>query len=236
MIDTVTDIDLPILELSIIGFDDDHRFTLVRVDESGVVCELRSLDHDDLSFVVVPPHVFFPEYSLEIKDEVVDYLRIESATTCRCSSSSRWGRPWPPPRPTSWRPSSSTCRTAARSRSSSSTRATASARRSRPSSDVGDGAHACHHEPRHAWPGSVDPMLVLSRRVGESIVIGDEVVVTVLEVRGDVVRIGVDAPRSVAVNRAELLDEIGKSNRAAASPTAAALQDLTREVQRRTGR
>ena len=79
-------------------------------------------------------------------------------------------------------------------------------------------------------------MLVLSRRVGESIVIGDEVVVTVLEVRGDVVRIGVDAPRSVAVNRAELLDEIGKSNRAAASPTAAALQDLTREVQRRTGR
>lgn len=78
MIDTVTDIDLPILELSIIGFEDDHRFTLVRVDESGVVCELRSLDHEDLSFVVVPPHVFFPEYTLEIKDEVVDHLRIES--------------------------------------------------------------------------------------------------------------------------------------------------------------
>lgn len=78
MIDTVTDIDLPILELSIIGFDDDHRFTLVRVDDAGVVCELRSLDHDDLSFVVVPPHVFFPEYSLEIEDEVVEALHIES--------------------------------------------------------------------------------------------------------------------------------------------------------------
>ncbi|HEY1134515.1 MAG TPA: carbon storage regulator, partial [Nocardioides sp.] len=42
-------------------------------------------------------------------------------------------------------------------------------------------------------------MLVLSRRVGESVVIGDNVTVTVLEVRGDVVRIGIDAPRSVAV-------------------------------------
>jgi carbon storage regulator len=79
-------------------------------------------------------------------------------------------------------------------------------------------------------------MLVLSRRVGESIVIGDDVVVTVLEVRGDVIRIGVDAPRSVAVNRAELLDEIGASNRDAASPTPAALDSLTREVRRRTGR
>ena len=37
-------------------------------------------------------------------------------------------------------------------------------------------------------------MLVLSRRVGDSVVIGDDVVVTVLEVRGDVIRIGVDAP------------------------------------------
>jgi carbon storage regulator len=40
-------------------------------------------------------------------------------------------------------------------------------------------------------------MLVLSRRVGESLVIGDNVVVTVLEVRGDMIRIGIDAPREV---------------------------------------
>ena len=61
-------------------------------------------------------------------------------------------------------------------------------------------------------------MLVLSRRVGESVVIGDDITVTVLEVRGDVVRIGIDAPRSVAVNRAELLAEVTNSNQAAASP------------------
>ena len=57
-------------------------------------------------------------------------------------------------------------------------------------------------------------MLVLSRRVGESIVVGDDVTVTVLEVRGDVVRIGIDAPRSVRVHRAELLQDVESTNRA----------------------
>lgn len=71
-------------------------------------------------------------------------------------------------------------------------------------------------------------MLVLSRRVGDSVVIGDDVVVTVLEVRGDVVRIGVDAPRSVAVRRQELLTELADSNRAAASPDQGAVSDLSR--------
>ena len=54
-------------------------------------------------------------------------------------------------------------------------------------------------------------MLVLSRRVGESVVIGDapgQITVTVLEVRGDVVRVGIDAPRSVSVHRAELLEQL----------------------------
>ena len=73
-------------------------------------------------------------------------------------------------------------------------------------------------------------MLVLSRRVGDSVVIGDDVVVTVLEVRGDVVRIGVDAPRDVAVRRQELLAELAESNRAAASPSPRAVNDLSKLV------
>ena len=73
-------------------------------------------------------------------------------------------------------------------------------------------------------------MLVLSRRLGESVVIGDEVIVTVLEIRGDVVRIGVDAPRRVQVRRQELLAEVEKSNRAAASPDADAVAGLSRLV------
>ena len=47
-------------------------------------------------------------------------------------------------------------------------------------------------------------MLVLTRRAGESIVIGDDVRVVVLDVRGETVRLGFDAPRSVAVHSAEI--------------------------------
>ena len=71
-------------------------------------------------------------------------------------------------------------------------------------------------------------MLVLSRRLGESVVIGDDVVVTVLEVRGDVVRIGVDAPRSVQVRRQELLEELEQTNKSAASPSPDAVAGLSR--------
>ncbi len=71
-------------------------------------------------------------------------------------------------------------------------------------------------------------MLVLSRRVGESIVIGDDVTVTVLEVRGDVVRVGVAAPRHVAVHREELRRELEDTNRASASPSEDVIADLSR--------
>ena len=78
-------------------------------------------------------------------------------------------------------------------------------------------------------------MLVLSRRVGESIVIGDDVTITVLEVRGDVARIGSHAPRSIAVHRAELLAELEETNRAAASPSADAIAALTRRLGSKPG-
>lgn len=59
-------------------------------------------------------------------------------------------------------------------------------------------------------------MLVLTRRVGESILIGDDIVVTVLELNRDQVRIGIRAPRSVTVHREEVYQEILLSNQAAA--------------------
>ena len=49
-------------------------------------------------------------------------------------------------------------------------------------------------------------MLILTRRVGESLIIGDDVTITVLGVKGNQVRIGVDAPRDVAVHREEIHD------------------------------
>ncbi len=51
-------------------------------------------------------------------------------------------------------------------------------------------------------------MLVLSRKVGESLVIGDDVVVTVLEIRSQQIRIGISAPREVEVHREEVYERI----------------------------
>jgi carbon storage regulator len=65
-------------------------------------------------------------------------------------------------------------------------------------------------------------MLVLTRRVGEAIVIGNGMVVRVLEVRGDQVRLGVDAPRSVPVHREEVYREVENTNADAAASAARA--------------
>jgi carbon storage regulator len=74
-------------------------------------------------------------------------------------------------------------------------------------------------------------VLILTRRVGESIVVGDDIVLTVFEVRGDAVRIGIDAPRSVRVNRKEVYEEIQRSNEQAVSTSDDALDALRSAIE-----
>ncbi|MDQ1691085.1 MAG: carbon storage regulator [Pseudonocardiales bacterium] len=69
-------------------------------------------------------------------------------------------------------------------------------------------------------------MLILTRRVGESIIVGDDVTVTVFEVRGDAVRIGIDAPRTVQVHRQEVYEELQRANEQAVSPSDSAIDSL----------
>ncbi len=59
-------------------------------------------------------------------------------------------------------------------------------------------------------------MLVLSRQRDESIIIGDNVVITVVDVRGDKVKLGIDAPKEISVHRQEVYEAIQRENRQAA--------------------
>ena len=55
-------------------------------------------------------------------------------------------------------------------------------------------------------------MLILTRRIGETLMVGEDVTVTVLGVKGNQVRIGVNAPKDVAVHREEIYERIRKAN------------------------
>lgn len=60
-------------------------------------------------------------------------------------------------------------------------------------------------------------MLVLTRRIGESIQIGDDIKLTVLTVQGQTVRMGIEAPKTIRVHREEIYEKIVEENRRAAS-------------------
>ena len=55
-------------------------------------------------------------------------------------------------------------------------------------------------------------MLILTRRVGETVMIGDDVTITVLGVKGNQVRVGINAPKSIAVHREEIYERIKREH------------------------
>ena len=71
-------------------------------------------------------------------------------------------------------------------------------------------------------------MLVLTRKTGESIVIGNDIRVTVLEMQGRQIRLGIDAPTDVSVHRGEVYERIREENELAAAAGREELQSLSR--------
>lgn len=69
-------------------------------------------------------------------------------------------------------------------------------------------------------------MLALTRRVGERIVIGDNVVITIVDIKGDSIRLAIDAPREIKIYRGEIFDAIAAENKEAAVPQISAALDV----------
>ncbi len=73
-------------------------------------------------------------------------------------------------------------------------------------------------------------MLILTRRVGETLMIGDDVTVTVLGVKGNQVRIGIDAPRDVAVHREEIYERIQREKEGGEEAVEEAVEEVAEEA------
>ncbi len=74
-------------------------------------------------------------------------------------------------------------------------------------------------------------MLILTRKLNESIMIGDDIIITIIDIDKGHVRLGVDAPRDVAVHRKEIYDRIQDENKKAAMARKADILKLSRQWQ-----
>jgi carbon storage regulator len=73
-------------------------------------------------------------------------------------------------------------------------------------------------------------MLVLSRQRDQTIMIGDDIEITVVDIRGDKVRLGINAPKSVPVHRKEVYEAIRRENQAAAQVQPGDVKDVVKDV------
>ncbi|HOE12737.1 MAG TPA: carbon storage regulator CsrA [bacterium] len=77
-------------------------------------------------------------------------------------------------------------------------------------------------------------MLVLSRKRDESIIVGDNVVITIIDIKGEHVKLGVDAPKYISIHRKEVYEAIQAENLAASRPEAQNLESLAKVLAAKT--
>ncbi|MCA9742162.1 carbon storage regulator CsrA [candidate division KSB1 bacterium] len=75
-------------------------------------------------------------------------------------------------------------------------------------------------------------MLVLTRRLGETIVIGDDIVIKIVDIHGKQIRVGIEAPSEISVYRGEIYDRIMQENKAAAEAIAKDGADITESAKK----
>lgn len=75
-------------------------------------------------------------------------------------------------------------------------------------------------------------MLALTRKIGERIVIGDNIVVTVVDVKGDNVRLALEAPKTIKIYRGEIYDAIAAENKQAAAPVDMNALDMFKDIKK----
>ena len=76
-------------------------------------------------------------------------------------------------------------------------------------------------------------MLVLTRKLGESIRIGDTIVVKIVDLDGRHVKLGIEAPKNIAVNREEIYEKIQKENKAAADNKEQSLENIANALRKK---
>ena len=72
-------------------------------------------------------------------------------------------------------------------------------------------------------------MLVLTRQKNQTIVLGDDIKITIVDIDGDRVRVGIDAPKSLRIMRAEILEEVRQTNKEAVQSNASLLRHIAQQ-------